>query len=83
MSTAISPALPKPTKKRKNDKKIQPGTQPASPGVKYMIPVATATLRAVRMNTVRRPMRSPIQPQKKAPGTAPRPAEIRISADWP
>ena len=31
------------------------------------------------MNTLRRPMRSPIQPQKKAPGTAPRPAETRIT----
>ena len=32
---------------------------------------------------MQRPMRSPIQPQKKAPGTAPRPAEIRMIADWP
>jgi hypothetical protein len=83
MSTAIKPALPKPTKKRKNDRKIQPLTQRPGSGVKDMIPVAKATLRAVKMNTLRRPMRSPIQPQKKPPRTAPTPAEIRISADCP
>lgn len=77
MSSAIIPALPKPTKKRKNAKNAQPGISQFWPGVKYMMPVAIATLSAVSINTVRRPMRSPIQPQKKAPGTAPRPAEIR------
>jgi len=36
--------LPKPTKKRKNVRKIQPATQPPCSGVKYIIPVASATL---------------------------------------
>ena len=53
------------------------------PGVMAMMPVAIATFSAVAMNTVRRPILSAIQPQKNAPGTAPRPDEIRIIADWP
>jgi hypothetical protein len=48
-----------------------------------MMPVANATLSAVAMNTVRRPIRSAVQPQKKAPGTAPRPEDSRITADCP
>ncbi len=48
-----------------------------------MMPVASETLSAVAMNTVRRPMRSAIQPQKKAPGTAPSPEDRRIIADCP
>src|SRR6266851_3335425 len=41
------------------------------------VPVANTTLTAVAMNTLRRPKRSAIQPQKKAPGTAPRPEDSR------
>src|SRR6516165_3178251 len=42
MSTAIISALPKPTKKRKNAKNIQPGISQFWSGVKYMMPVAVA-----------------------------------------
>jgi hypothetical protein len=37
----------------------------------------------VAINTLRRPILSAIQPQKKAPGMAPMPADSRIQADWP
>ncbi len=61
----------------------QPATQPPCPGVSASTPVASATLTAVSMNTLRRPILSAIQPQKKAPGTAPTPEASRISADSP
>src|SRR5215831_12396248 len=61
------PALPRPTKMRKITRKSQPGMKPSCPGVKYITPVASAIVIADRMKTVRRPMRSPSQPQKKAP----------------
>ena len=73
------PALPIPTKKRKNIRNSQPGTKPPGSGVKYMAPVASEIVTADQMNTVRRPIRSPSQPQMKAPGTAPRPEARRIA----
>ena len=48
-----------------------------------MMPVAIATFSAVAMKILRRPNLSAIQPQKNAPGTAPRPDASRIIADWP
>src|SRR5580700_5194584 len=56
----------------------QPGTNPSGPGVKTMTPVASEIVIADKINTVRRPMRSPSQPQKKAPGEAPIPEASRI-----
>ena len=53
--------------------------KPSGPGVKYITPVAKAIVIADSMNTVRRPIRSPSQPQKKAPGGAPMPEANRIS----
>jgi hypothetical protein len=73
------PALPMPTKIRKNTRKSQPGITALGPGVKTMMPVASDIMTADQMNTVRRPIRSPSQPQMKAPGTAPRPEANRIA----
>ena len=78
-STTTRPAAPAPTKKRNTERKIQP---PLS-GVSAMMPVAIEKLSAVAINTLRRPILSAIQPQKKAPGMAPMPADSRIHADWP
>ena len=72
------PALPTPTKKRKNIRKSHPGTRASGPGVKTMTPVASEIVIVDHMNTVRRPILSPSHPQKKAPGTAPRPEASRI-----
>ena len=47
-----------------------------------MMPVASEKLRTVAINTLRRPMRSAIHPQKKAPGIDPTPAAKRITPDW-
>ncbi len=44
-----------------------------------MTPVASEMVIADSMNTVRRPILSPSHPQKKAPGTAPRPEASRIA----
>ena len=60
---AKMPALPTPTKKRKNIKKAQPGMNPSGPGVKTMTPVASEMVIADSMNTVRRPILSPSHPQ--------------------
>ena len=60
-------------------RKNQPGTKPSWPGVKTMTPVASEMVTADSMNTVRRPILSPSHPQKKAPGTAPRPEASRIA----
>ena len=73
------PALPMPTKNRKNIRNSQPGTKPSGPGVKTMMPVASEIVIADQMNTVRRPILSPSQPHTKAPGTAPRPEASRIA----
>ncbi len=73
------PALPTPTKMRKNTRNSQPGTMASGPGVNTMIPVANEIVTADQMNTVRRPIRSPSQPQKKAPGGAPIPEASRIA----
>ena len=73
------PALPIPTKNRKNIKNSQPGIRAAGPGVKTMMPVASEIVTADQMNTVRRPILSPSQPQTNAPGTAPRPEASRIA----
>ena len=62
------PALPRPTKKRKNTRNSQPGTSASGPGVNTMMPVASEIMTADQMNTVRRPILSPSQPQTKAPG---------------
>ena len=78
-SIAKMPALPTPTKKRKNIRNAQPGTKPSGPGVNTMTPVASEIVIADSMNTVRRPILSPSQPQKNAPGTAPRPEASRIA----
>jgi len=43
-----------------------------------MMPVASEMVIVDIMNTVRRPILSPSHPQKKAPGTAPRPEASRI-----
>ena len=64
-------------------RKIQPATHPVGPGVKYMMPVASARLIAVQMNTWRRPILSATQPQQKAPGTAPIPEDSRMTAACP
>ena len=69
-----------PTKNRKIDRNSQPSIQPPGPGVKAMMAVAIARLIAVAMNTLRRPILSATQPQKKAPGTAPMPEANRIIA---
>ena len=69
-----------PTKRRNTARNSQPLIQPFGPGVSAMIPVASATLSAVRMNTLRRPILSATQPQKNAPGTAPMPDDSRITA---
>ena len=63
---------------RKITRNSQPGMKPSCPGVKYITPVASAIVIADSMKTVRRPMRSPSQPQKKAPGGAPMPEANRI-----
>src|ERR1700693_3108326 len=76
-STAISPATPMPTTKRQTERKIHPYWS----GVRAMMPVAREKLSAVAINTLRRPMRSAIQPQKTAPGIAPTPAARRIVPD--
>ena len=47
-----------------------------------MSPVASEKLSTVATNTLRRPIRSAVHPQKKAPGIAPIPAARRIVPDW-
>jgi hypothetical protein len=47
--------------------------------VNTMTPVASEIVTADHMKTVRRPMRSPSQPQTKAPGGAPMPEAIKIT----
>src|SRR5262252_8415242 len=79
-STAYRPALPSPTKNRKIERNTQPAIQPFCPGVNAMTAVATARLTDVQMNTLRRPILSATQPQRNAPGTAPRPDDNRITA---
>ena len=73
------PALPTPTKMRKNIMNSQPGTSASGPGVNTMTPVASEIVIADQMKTVRRPIRSPSQPQIKAPGGAPMPEAMRIA----
>src|SRR5712672_599860 len=46
------PALPTPTKKRKNIRKSQPGTKPSCSGVNTMRPVASEMVIVDMMNTV-------------------------------
>src|SRR5690349_24580692 len=63
---AIRPALPKPTKKRKNARNSQPGMSAFWSGVDAMMPVAIATFHEDPTATelVRHPA------EKNAPGTA-------------
>jgi len=73
------PALPTPTKTRKKDRNSHPGMIQSCAGVNTMTPVASEIVTADQIKTVRRPIWSPAQPQRIAPGTAPRPEASKIA----
>src|SRR5262249_47055302 len=67
ISTPISPAVPKPTKKRQKARKNQPGIKASGPGGKNRMPPAPAAFNARTINTLRRPVRVPPQsPEHRA-----------------
>ena len=67
-----------PTKNRQIDRNSQPYC-----GVNAIAPVAMEKFSTVRIITLRRPIRSAIQPQNSEPNGAPMPDESNIAPDWP